>query len=177
MADVAKAAGVSPGAIYLYFTSRDELLFATAIAEIDELERRMRASIHASLPADEVLRGMVDAYYEFARDRPEGFRMLVAGLERGPRLRAPSEAVAQYERRALDCIQLLHGVVQRGMADGILRKGDAWELTHAIWGTFHGILALAVSRRSAEHFLGFEVHALIRRAADTLLDGVREKSG
>ena len=53
MADVARAAGVSTAAIYLYFSSRDELLFATAVSEIDELEARMSAALEsASDPVD-----------------------------------------------------------------------------------------------------------------------------
>jgi AcrR family transcriptional regulator len=175
MADVARAAGVSTAAIYLYFDSRDELLFATAVSEIDELEGRMGSALEsASDPVDE-LRRMVAAYYDFYRERPQGFSMLMAGLERGARVRAPAEAVAAYDRAALRCLSLLNGVVKRGMKAGSFRRGDTWQLTHAIWGTFHGVLQLADNQPDRERFLNYEVGALLEAATETLLDGMRTR--
>src|SRR5687768_13613606 len=65
IADVAREAGVSTGSIYTYFASKEELLFATTFAEIDELERRMADTIDLSAPADEQLRAMIGAYHGF----------------------------------------------------------------------------------------------------------------
>jgi AcrR family transcriptional regulator len=173
MADVARAAGVSPAAIYLYFDSRDDLLFATAVAEIVELESRMRSALEAASDPVDSLRRMVTAYYDFYRERPQGFAMLMAGLERGARLRAPAESVAAYDRAALRCLELLNGVVARGMEDGTFRRGDTWQLTHAIWGTFHGVLQLADNQPDRERFLNYDVVGLLDAATTTLLDGLK----
>ena len=116
---------------------------------------------------------MVAAYYDFYRERPQGFAMLMAGLERGARLRAPAEAVAAYDRAAFRCLSLLNTVVERGMNAGSFRRGDTWLLTHTIWGTFHGVLQLADNQPDRERFLNFDVGALLDAAAETLLDGVR----
>src|SRR5689334_10075836 len=122
IADVAREAGVATGSIYNYFASKEELLFATTFAEIDELERRMAAAIDPTAPADEQLRAMIGAYHGFYRDRPEGFRMLMAGLERSSRDKGGAEAVAEYDRRALGCLRLLHDVLDRGIRDGTFRE-------------------------------------------------------
>ena len=173
MADVARSAGVSTAAIYLYFSSRDELLFATAVSEIDELEARMSAALETASDPVDSLRRMVAAYYDFYRERPQGFAMLMAGLERGARLRAPAEAVAAYDRAALRCLSLLNTVVERGMDSGSFRRGDTWQLTHTIWGTFHGVLQLADNQPDRERFLNYDVDALLDAATETLLEGVR----
>ena len=166
---------MSPAAIYLYFDSRDELLFATAVSGIDELEARMEAALEsASDPVDE-LRHMVTAYYDFYRERPQGFAMLIAGLERGARLRAPAEAVAAYDRAALRCLALLNGVVERGMKSGTFHRGDTWLLTHTIWGTFHGVLQLADNQPDRERFLNYDVSGLLEAATETLLEGMRTR--
>ena len=171
VADVARAAGISAGAIYLYFASREDLLFATVVAEVDALEQRMRASVDPSLPADVALRSMMDAYRDYALERPEGFRMLTAGLEREARLKADPALVEEYNRRALGCLELLHEVMEQGIADGTLREGDAWELTHAVWGACHGLLVVCLAQ-SPDRFVGFEVRRLFDRAADGLLFGI-----
>jgi AcrR family transcriptional regulator len=173
VADVARAAGISPAAIYLYFDSRDELLFAAAVSEIDALEGRMNAAVEAGSDSVDELHRMVIAYYDFYRERPQGFAMLMAGLERGARLRAPADVVAAYDRAALRCLTLLNGVVARGMDGGSFRRGDTWQLTHAIWGTFHGILQLADNQPDRERFLNYEVRTLLEAATEALLDGVR----
>jgi AcrR family transcriptional regulator len=132
VADVARAAGISAGAIYLYFASREDLLFATVLAEVEVLEQRMRSRLDPSLPMDQELRSMMVAYLDYVLERPEGFRMLTAGLEREARSKADPELVADYDARALRCLELLHGVIARGISDGRFREGDAWELTHAV---------------------------------------------
>lgn len=170
--DVARAAGISPASLYTYFGSREELLFTATFLEIDELEARMRSALGGDGPADAALRRMVDAYYGFYRDRPQGFRMLMAGLDWAARAKVPGELVAEYDARALDCLTLLREVVERGTRAGTFRGGDAWELTHVIWGAIHGILGLA-ARQDPERFVGFAVKDLVDRTVDALIDGIR----
>ena len=175
VADVARAAGLSAGAIYLYFASRDELLFATAVSEIEELERRVAAALEQVSDPETALRALVTAYFDFYRERPEGFAMLMAGLQRSSRMRAPAEAVAAYDRGALRCLTFLHDIVQRGMDEGSFRKGNAWELTYAVWGTFHGVLQLAGNQADRERFLGQTVGGLLETATEALLEGIKTR--
>ena len=176
VADIAEQAGFSPGSLYNYFSSKEELLFSATFAQIDELEARMRAALDpADAPADE-LRAMVGAYFAFYRDRPQGFQLLMAGLDGGARAKVPAEVVERYDRRALDCLSLLQSVVARGMEEGTFRAGDSWEMTHAIWGAFHGILQIAAGR-DPERFVGFEVQGLLERTTELLIDGIKTTGG
>ena len=131
----------------------------------------MRSALDAQAEPVATLRSMMDAYLGYAGDRPEGFRMLTAGLEREARVKAAPELVAEYDRRALACLNLLHEVIERGQMTGAFKPGDAWELTHAVWGACHGILAVAIGQR-ADRFVGFEVARLFERTADALLFGI-----
>jgi AcrR family transcriptional regulator len=172
VADVAGEAGFSPGSVYNYFTSKEELLFAATFAEIDQLEARMRPALGAGVPADEALRRMADAYYGFYRERPQGFRLLMAGLHRAGRDKVPASVVERYDLRALDCLTLLHAVVERGTAEGTFEPCDSWETTHAIWGALHGILDVAAAQ-DRERFVGFEVKGLFDRTVELLIDGIK----
>ena len=168
---IAKAAGVSPASIYTYFDSREELLFETSLAEIDDLEERMQHALDDERAADEVLRGMVDAYFAFYRDRPHGFRMLVAGTEATARAKAAPALVAEWDARALRCLALLERVVRRGMDEGTFAPGSSWELAHVIWGAFHGILQLAAGQ-DPERFITYDIKRTLDRTVDALLEGI-----
>ena len=172
VADIAAEAGFSPGSIYNYFSSKEEVLFAATFAEIDVLEHRMRAALDSAGAPDERLRRMIEAYYLFYRQRPQGFQLLMAGLDGNAREKAPAEVVERYDTRALDCLSLLHAVVKQGMEDGTFREGDAWEFTHAIWGAFHGILQIAAGR-DPERFVGFEVKGLLDSTTELLIEGIK----
>jgi AcrR family transcriptional regulator len=164
VAHVARAAGLSPASLYTYFASREEILFAASFAEIDDLEKRMRDTISDSAPADVALWRMVEAYVHFARERPNGFRMLIAGSQPAARAKVPPELVGEWDRRAGVCLGLLTAILRRGMDEGVFRPGDAEELTIAIWGAFHGILQLVVP---------FDVEPLVQRTLDALLQGIK----
>lgn len=172
VAEIARAAGITPGTIYLYFGSKEDLLFATVLAEIDDLERRMRDVLAGAGSALVVLRRMMGAYWEFCSERPHGFQMLMAGLAHDARSKASVELTAAYDRRAAGCLALLREVLGRGMAEGVVRSGDASELALAIWGACHGILQLAVSSADPSRFVGFEVADLFDRTCDALLHGI-----
>lgn len=129
VADVAKAAGITPGTIYVYFNSREELLFATVLAEIDDLENRMRRVLTPGEDPASAVRQMMQAYFEFCCERPAGFQMLIAGLGQPARAKASPELVAEYDRRTGICLALLHEQLRDGMQQGAFRAGDAWELT------------------------------------------------
>jgi AcrR family transcriptional regulator len=172
VADVAKAAGITPGTIYLYFSSREELLFATVLAEIDDLEARMRRVLTPRVGPAVALRRMMHAYFEFCCERPAGFQMLMAGLARPARAKVDEDLVAEYDRRSGVCLSLLHSQLSEGMQQGIFRQGDAWELTHAVWGACHGILQLAVSAGDPTRFVGLEVEKLFDRTCEALLEGI-----
>lgn len=75
---IAAAAGISRVTLYARFTSKPVLFKAVHERESAELERRLLAAYAADerLPLAERLHRYVAAYFEFGRDRPDGFRLL-----------------------------------------------------------------------------------------------------
>lgn len=106
MQAVAQRVGVRAPSLYKRVRDRDALIKLVAEATADELGARLEAS-------DAALAGLARTYREFARERPEGFRLLFAvegvaePLRRisAPVLRAARELVG--EDRALDAARLL----------------------------------------------------------------------
>lgn len=163
VADLARAAGLSPASLYTYFASREEIVFAASFAEIEDLERRVRDALEPPAPADVAVWRMTEAYVGFARERPHGFRMLIAGSRDELRRKVPGALVAEWDGRAAVPLRLLAGELRRGMSDGTFRPGDVGELTLALWGAVHGVLQLNVP---------FDVERLVGRMLDAFMKGI-----
>ncbi len=106
MQAVAERVGVRAPSLYKRVRDRDALLDLVAASTADELARRLSVT-------DGTIAGIARAYRDFAHERPEGFRLLLASgadaasLARlsAPVLRATTELVGTAE--ALDAARLV----------------------------------------------------------------------
>lgn len=165
---IAREMGMTAGAIYSYFATRDDLVTEltadvyNALVEAVETARDKR-------PADDVagrLTAWADAFRGWAVDNPEGFRLVYG--DPVPGYRAPADsAVTEAERRA--CAGLTDLVAQawpdaaKTQSSGNHRWSDfdpqavtdlravypklppaALALTMRIWGRMYGLVSLEV---------------------------------
>lgn len=128
MQSVAKRVGVRAPSLYKHVRDRAALLAAVAEAAIDDLVARLEAT-------DGSIEGVAHAYRGFARDRPEGFRLLMlstlAPTEALERAAAPILRVSRQlagERGALDAARLLTawatGFIQMELTGAFRLGGD-----------------------------------------------------
>jgi AcrR family transcriptional regulator len=98
MAMIAARAGTTKPTLYARFGSKEALYAAAVSREYDLLKQRLFAAYaeNDGAPFHARLRGWTRAYFEFARDRPDGFKLISEG-ERYP-------AAAAIIRRTRDDI-------------------------------------------------------------------------
>jgi AcrR family transcriptional regulator len=98
MATIAARAGTTKPTLYARFGSKEALYAAAVSREYDLLKQRLFAAYAEDdgAPFRARLRGWTRAYFEFARDRPDGFKLISEG-ERNP-------AAAAIIRRTRDDI-------------------------------------------------------------------------
>jgi TetR/AcrR family transcriptional regulator, cholesterol catabolism regulator len=118
MKDVAQAAGVTPGLLYHYFGSKEELV--TAVLDrhgfLPELQRLFAAP--AEQPVAEILEALVSRFAVYLADQPDRMRLYFAGYAH-PQVRAAlTVAIAQGER-------LLTEFLASRVASGELRPHDS----------------------------------------------------
>lgn len=162
--NIAAKVEYSPGAIYSYFTSKDEIFFALA----EEGFRLLGASQLQQTPSDNPLddiRAAAWRLYEFSKVQPQYFALVFLD-RRVPRIGR------EYERFAFmsDLKSRLRAQMQRCIDEGVFpRTVDADVGLRLIWAPILGIAALRLSERCRAE----DADALILDAIDTTIAGLR----
>ncbi len=141
MDDVADAAELSKGTLYLYFQNKDALCAAVAERKlagfIPGLERVVRAG---STGLDQIHR-MMTHYVEFFEQHPQNFRFLLSWIIPSQRLDDSSPSFQAYRARVGAAYQLALESIERGKHDGSIRE-DVPAMVQAlqIWSSLIGVL-------------------------------------
>ncbi|WP_217809300.1 TetR/AcrR family transcriptional regulator [Mycobacterium simiae] len=126
--EVARRAGVSPGAPYRHYADRDALISAVAAVGYRELAECM-ARAHPAPATPEELVAIGTAYVEFAVRRPALFQMMFGA----PCDRENAERVAA----TMAIWELVSGGVRRTYPDS-----DVEAMSNAVWSLVHGLAFL-----------------------------------
>ncbi len=138
--EIARRAGFSPGALYKYFDSKDDLVKALADramgALLDVLVR-----VPADLPADERAVALGLAYLEFARHNPEDVAVITMH---------ESVAVGPHSPEHDQLEETLLGVFREGAAAGLFElpaADDAATMSYGAWALALGLATLEQRQR------------------------------
>jgi AcrR family transcriptional regulator len=148
MRSIAAKIGYTPGAIYRYFTDKDEIFFALR-GEGFALFYETQMAARRSRDPMERLRQHAAAYVDFALRHPEYYELMFI-------LPAPIERAIEREewtatRRSLD---LLRDDLRAAIEAGGIRSADVDTAAFAIWSLLHGMIALIRRRRAVLHVQG-----------------------
>jgi len=163
--NIAAKVEYSPGAIYSYFPSKDEIFFALAEEGFREIGERQFAGSPSDDPLGDV-RAVAWRLYEFSKDQPQYFSLVF--LDRHvPRVSKEYERfsfISDMKSRAL-------AQVERCIEDGIFPATTDSEIAlRLLFAPVIGIAALRLSNRMQPDV---DADALIRDAIETMLAGIR----
>jgi AcrR family transcriptional regulator len=162
--NIAAKVEYSPGAIYSYFKSKDEIFFALA----EEGFRLLGASQLQQAPSDHPLddiRAAAWRFYEFSKVQPQYFALVFLD-RRVPRIGREYERVAFMS----DLKGRLLAQMQRSIDEGIFPATvDADVGLRLIWAPILGIAALRLSERLRPE----DADDLILDAIDTTIAGLQ----
>ncbi len=127
ISEIAQAAGISKGSIYLYFNSKEDLIFHAVAMWVDQMMEQTGSEAPSDLPPPQRLRSLVHAMVEIFVSDERSVRIAAAIFQlfvTNPRMlehRDLARELFQDARKAIIDI-LLDGVAQ-----GIFRPGTAQE--------------------------------------------------
>ena len=163
--NIAAKVEYSPGAIYSYFPSKDEIFFALAEEGFRAIGERQFAASPSDDPLDDV-RAVAWRLYEFSKDHPQYFALVFLD-RRVPRVSKEYERfsfISEMRSRAL-------AQVERCVECGIFPSTTDPEVAlRLLFAPVIGIAALRVSNRMQPDV---DADALVRDAIETTLSGIR----
>ncbi len=145
MDDIARAAEVSKGTLYLYFKSKDDLYLTIATDAVSELLDALH-SVPESANGFEHAESLLKAYANFAVQHRSRFRLGISWLFSGYSVPEQSEAFAQYRETIGNLFSHVASTVERGKADGSIRSDlDTAQLIVQLWAGTVGVLTVHMS--------------------------------
>ena len=135
VSEVAKAAGVADGTIYLYFKSKDELL----VSLFEDRVQRLLAFLQRELPATQGAAGKLRRIIELQLGLMEGERDLAEVVT--VIVRQSTKLMKEYAAPKFNAyLDAIAGVVQDGQSSGELRADVSPHVAaRAIFGALDGI--------------------------------------
>jgi len=179
MQEICAEAGISAGALYRYFTGKDELLLAMQKHVLDGIRAdlavvREAASAHAESErmsdGDQallVVLAAIHTYRSIAVRRPAEYTLLaVTTADPRPLVDDTSARASEMLPSLLDVLREVSTLLDEAAQKGALDAGDATRRAVVVWSALHGVLA---TRKLARFGVpGLETDALV----DELLLGL-----
>jgi len=117
VSDVAKAAGVADGTIYLYFENKDELLARIFEQTLEEFWRRGEPYVYAAELADEQMRRLVELHLRFLGENRSLAAVFQVDLRHSPHFLG--DVSRRVFRRHLDKISIM---IRLGQEQGVFAE-------------------------------------------------------
>jgi TetR/AcrR family transcriptional regulator len=171
MEEIADAAELSKGTLYLYFKSKEELYFTVNMRGLRLLSGILASVIDNQLTAAENILELGRAYIKFSKDYPEYFRTIMtcqsAGLEQ-----------TDYFRKNLlfepgSPLLVFLDVIEKGRIDGTIRSDiPTVELAVTLWSQLTGVLQFVHYRPKIFEVFNLDESRIIQNLFFVLQDGI-----
>jgi len=171
---VARQARLSRALIYVYFTDKDDLLFALCERALSRLVDGFRAATLDGRDGRDRLAGMGRAYVAFAVEEPVCFEVLARCEARDTGELPPGGNVAACLARGDEVHRLMVDALRAGTADGSIRPAlqDADTVATVLWGFVHGVVQISATKRALLERRGVDTERLLDRAMELALHAV-----
>ncbi len=171
--DIAVAAEVGKGTVYLYFDTKETILAHLLLEGLDQLV----ADLETAYALDQVcdagtrLRRGAIAYLKFFQTNPEYYRLIMA-FDRGQFQAAIDPA--RYQEvltRSLHGIEWLERAVKQAQAEGLITVENPREAAGVLWAGLNGVLVLLSHPLRAE-IVATDLESLYGTMTEVLIAGL-----
>jgi AcrR family transcriptional regulator len=164
MRAIADAVGVTPGALYLHFPDKTQLILAVCERSFAAFDEVVEAAGDSTDDPIESLRRRARAYVQFGLDNPEQYRILFMGKATGTR-----DAFDLTTMPGSEAFQHLVDAVGRAIDSGELRPGlDPFLVATGLWAAAHGMTSLLISLPT---FPWPDVDVLVDHVCESMTNG------
>ena len=174
MDQIAEAAELSKGTLYLYFPNKEELYISIFLEGLELLHERFEKAVKGTEGWEEKLRNIGWAYYSFYREQKSYFDIMFL-FQHGEIMSNVSEALYQMcFEKGLSCLNVLSQAIKEGIDAREIESHDPMELAVILWGSFNGIFLL-YEEEEHRKFIGSTLDDLLRISTNIILDGLKKR--
>ncbi len=134
---IAKEAGLSVGAVYLYFKDKEELSLFLLKEKISEIERRIKEALQGPRSPLEALKRYLKTSFQFARENRE--LIIMHSKEQG--FTFGLEIKREFFKKEME---ILKGVINEGIKSGDFRECNPEEVAKLIMMLIRGFVLSVV---------------------------------
>ena len=174
MEQVARQARLSRALIYVYFTDKDDLLFALCERSLVQLAERFRRLTPDAATGRDRLAAMGAAYVAFSVEEPVSFEVLARCEARDAESLPTGGNVEASLVRGDEVHGILVEALRDGMRDGSIRASltDADAVATVLWGFMHGVIQIAATKGAVLERRRIDPDTLFRQALDLALQAI-----
>jgi AcrR family transcriptional regulator len=169
MRKVADQIEYSPGAIYSYFTSKEDIFFALAEEGLQFVRAHCAAEPRAGSPLERV-REVMWRFYTFSKEQPEYFSLIFVDSA-VPRISRDWERFSSMRELRQEVEQDIQQCVDDRVFPGVDAPSAIFRI---LWTALYGVAVFRLSQRLAP---GEDADALAHDLLDATLTGLRQIDG
>ena len=177
MDEIASKAELSKGALYLYFSSKEDLYVTVLHEGLKILFDRIEAVFQLHLPPDQLIRRFGEVRYRYYLDYREYYRIFFFRQHRDVDVARQllSHALVQENLdKGMRNFQRFIGVIQKGIDQGIFAPGDPRKAAVAFWGAINGVLFFYEEELSRE-LIGIDVEESVYYTIDLFINALKKR--
>lgn len=146
VANIAKKADLSKGAIYLYFSSKEEICAQILLDEIEKFHQKTFYLFDDGKSATEVLSDFSNLYVDFFLSDRELFRILMTFMLNNENLDFTDETNRRIILETNKAISVTERIFRYGIDRGefSIKEMDVMGMRNALWGLLNGVLSLHI---------------------------------
>ena len=134
MALIAEESGLGKGTLYWHFSSKEELFNEMLKHEVENVIKRLRASINQQLPYERILKGIIEERVEKMRENRKGLQFFLDHQEF-----INQETRHNFFQLYLSLHKEIQGFLEIGIKRGILRDESSDLMAGALLGLLYGM--------------------------------------
>jgi AcrR family transcriptional regulator len=138
IAEIAKAAGVAKGTVYLYYRSKREIYFAALRRLLADLHEQTRASLAVGTTVDEKIKTFISTKLDYFERHRDFFRFYFA--EVGRSLHRHGSFQKQVDELLLEQVHALEVVLQQAVKQKLVRPTRTKAAAFAIFDITRGVV-------------------------------------
>jgi TetR/AcrR family transcriptional regulator len=174
MDEVAEAAELSKGTLYLYYRSKEELYLGVTLRGMEVLYQLIKRAVSTGEDPIRLLQNMGEAYYRFFRDYRQYFRMFYFFESPDFQQHISPPMLEQFNIADRQAWDLVIEVIKKGKADGLLHGDlDPLETGIMLWSNSNGFLKLIDRNESYwREIMGIDLDRTLRKSNALLVEAM-----